>query len=290
MISEKNIDVRVQNCLEELCTISDISPLNYRFIFSKQGFLNIEKELDILPRTAHSLRVNFIAIPELEIISEKKVAVIAEEEKTEETIQEKIQSFREKKGKIFLLRSDNLGEIYITDAGDVFYNNKNIYSFDNPPLKKDISVLEISGTEKWFVLRNEKTGVFVLPEKNFVQTFSFVPEIDYIKFQEKYIFVTQKGSFFYDVRKNSFEYYAPFHDFISYEWKTLWLLRAEDEQRKKIFGFTEYMRDILVSYNPQTLEKEVIYESDFDIQKIFLKDEKIILEDNESTQYEITLP
>lgn len=50
------------------------------------------------------------------------------------------------------------------------------------------------------------------------------------------------------------------------------------------------MRDILVSYDPQTLEKKVIYESDFDIQKIFLKDEKIILEDNDSTTYEVTLP
>lgn len=121
-----------------------------------------------------------------------------------------------------------------------------------------------------------------------INEFTLNIEINYIKNSEnKYLINTEKGTFIYDFYKKEINYFSLFNDFIFYEDSVIWLIKSEEDTIKNNFWFSEFNDNLIISYNQSTKEKKVILNSEIELNKIYLKENKIYFEDIEGNIFEL---
>jgi len=106
------------------------------------------------------------------------------------------------------------------------------------------------------------------------------PQIRYAKksnLSGKYILVTDKGSFLYDITSSQSEYISSFDDIIYLDDYIIGIIGDSQKQKKTNFSITE-SGDIIVRYNSQSKERKVLYSSDSAIEKIYSEGDKISFE------------
>ena len=114
-------------------------------------------------------------------------------------------------------------------------------------------------------------------------------DISYIKQwnnSRQLIFVTSVGSYIYDISSNSFDYFYVFKDFVYLEDSYIWVIYTDEIQKIENFDLEASSSNLIIRYNPFTKEKQVLYETTLDIDRIYLQEDVIIFE-SEGKMYEL---
>lgn len=192
--------------------------------------------------------------------------------------------------KIEELREKNINYAYFNINSEKFYFNivdskleisfweKKIWVFD-VVLKEDIKVSEIFWDKNIFLIELWEKKYIYSKKYSFIKEFQTKLDIEYSKISiSDFIFFSKdKWSFVLYKEKNDLEYFSLFTDFIFHKDYYIWIIASFDEDKKKRFSLN-WNKNYILSYNPITKEKKIIYELDFLPKKIWQEDEKIFIE------------
>jgi len=69
-----------------------------------------------------------------------------------------------------------------------------------------------------------------------------------------------------------------FSDFVFQEWNYIWIIKNTDDYIKNNFNLEKNDWNLIFLYNPKKSIKKVLYRPDFEIKKILLQNNKVIIE------------
>ena len=139
-------------------------------------------------------------------------------------------------------------------------------------------------------IENKKTVSNLSPEftKSLFELI-FKPEIKYIKniSSNNLLIVSDVGSFVFNLLNKDIEYFSLFKDLVFVKNNYIWVINKDDLIRKKNFGFENISWNLIVSYNLVTKKSYVLRNLSYEIDRIYLTDWKIYIQDNEWKKFEI---
>jgi hypothetical protein len=100
------------------------------------------------------------------------------------------------------------------------------------------------------------------------------------------IFVTDKWSFNYSIFDKYVEYFSYFNDYVIFNEWYIWIVK-KDQKRILTNLWYETDNDLIVYYNPNTKEKNIINNTKLDIIKIYMVGDKLFVETSDLVTYEL---
>ena len=139
-----------------------------------------------------------------------------------------------------------------------------------------------------YFFKNEKLYFSNLKNNNLFELI-FKPEIKYIKniSSNNLLIVSDVGSFVFNLLNKDIEYFSLFKDLVFVKNNYIWVINKDDLIRKKNFGFENISWNLIVSYNLVTKKSYVLRNLSYEIDRIYLTDWKIYIQDNEWKKFEI---
>lgn len=202
---------------------------------------------------------------------------------------DKIKSIREKLDyyKIIDLWSD---KFYFSqdDNKIVAKINWKIISIFDFVLETEISVKNVysSNSDFLFSMWNE----IYLYNKNtdILDKIDLFVDVKYVKRSDNiYIFVTNVWSYLYDIRNKKLEYFTFFEDFVYYNDSYIWIISKNDDRRINNLWLWKLTKNSIYFYNPNTKEKNSLYETDLVLEKIYYQNWEIFFIDSKKELYKL---
>ena len=275
LFSKDTAQKKSYTCETVRCTLEDIPPFEYNIRISKPWYISQSIFADIVPKNEQ----DFIIQLEKQVKTEK-ISVTKEWDLSK---QEKIASLREQNlyYKVVPLQK-SWEKVYFRRDGDilkVLLGQKNLFQI--PRVSPDIlRAQKISQSDDiLFQVAKGKYRIFNTNTNSQI-SIPMEPQIRYAKksnLSGKYILVTDKGSFLYDITSSQSEYISSFDDIIYLDDYIIGIIGDSQKQKKTNFSITE-SGDIIVRYNSQSKERKVLYSSDSAIEKIYSEGDKISFE------------
>ena len=283
------------DCKEKFCDIDEISPFEYKIEFSKEWYDTVKQKIDLKTSIELSVKLEKTVILEkIEKISTVSVIEEITEEITEEnkTREEIIALIKRQKENYAIIETPTFWEFFIKEQSgniNIFYKEKNIWTF---PLvaKEDIKIKEIYGNKEYIYID--------LGEKKYLINLIFykVSKLDlnldilYIKQSNKdkeLQIVTDKWTFLYDFKWVELTYFSRFYDFVYIDSVYVAVIKSDDTIRKQNMWYKKNSWNLIVSFNPETKEKRLLKEVDFNINKILIKKEEVIFTSEGEEEYNL---
>ncbi len=223
---------------------------------------------------------------------EKKQVNLEKQDKVEQKIdpKKKIQELREKKMyyKTFFLKDDL--KVYFKEREnslDLYLNKKLIWTFDLLE-KNSLRVDAILWTDKDLYLELWENKYIYTYNNNTTVKLDLSINVDYIKkdINNTFIISTSKWSFVYNIYKKELHYFSFFSDFVYFWDWYLWLVNKTDSRIIKNLWLSS-IKNLIVYYNPKTKDKKIVYDTDITIMKLYKKDNKVFILDNNNETFEL---
>jgi len=165
------------------------------------------------------------------------------------------------------------------------WESRKLYDFLDSPYV-DINIYDIlHNNSKILVELWNRKFIFDL-KNNSVFSFNLATPINYSKIQWNIVFInTDKWTFLYNINTNNLEYFYTFYDFIDRGDYILGVINKKEKEKKNNFWFQNTYWDIIIKYNKNTKKMHLIKEVDFEINKIFLINNDVYVEDNKWNRY-----
>lgn len=279
----------VYDCPDEICSIPDVSPLEYNITIQKDGYEDFFQNINITPRTQHEIIVTL----EKYVTLEKITSETKNTQEIADSAQEKIIQLRQEKqfDRIFTLSSGNKIGIKSQENRIQLYHilgttEKIIDTFDRDA--SVVSVKEIPQTQYLFIgIGNSKyiyhTQAFTLSQ------LSLQPNIRYIKpgnSLEELLFITDVWAFVYNSGTQDFSYFYLFHDFVYEQESYIGVIYKDEEQKRRNYWWEEETQHLVVRYVPSTQTREIIFRTNLDVDQILKEDNTLIII-SEGERYEL---
>ena len=283
------------SCEQTNCELSEIPSFDFTLIASKQGYKNIEKKLD-LHRGQNTIELNFqkdyTPIKVQSSLDQNDQEILDSLGDTQKIIEEKRQELKKSQNLYFLAETQKNKYYFYQKSPEIlniWKNNQDLWNIDFIE-KQNIEIFEIQWNQNEFIIKNDKNYfLFHILQKTF-QEIIFTIEINYVKQIDanNYIFVTPKWPFLWKKNKNIFEYNHLFTDYILYENSYIWYINSDNISLKnKFFENVDNSKTIFYQYNPQTKEKNILFQSDYRIEKLYIQDTKVFIQDKNKQLYQI---
>ena len=141
----------------------------------------------------------------------------------------------------------------------------------------EIKIQKISWDKNLFLINfDKKNYIFNKKRLNLKNTYLNIPIIYAKKINYKTYLITTKWTFI--LNNNNLEYFSMFSDFVFQEWNYIWIIKNTDDYIKNNFNLEKNDWNLIFLYNPKKSIKKVLYRPDFEIKKILLKNNKVIIE------------
>jgi hypothetical protein len=102
------------------------------------------------------------------------------------------------------------------------------------------------------------------------------------------LFITEKGSFLYNVREKKFNYFNLLFDFVILpNWNYIWILNDSIITQKNNLWFENEKWDIIISYNLKDKKAKLLKNTWFNISKIYFKNNWVYVENDLQEKFEI---
>lgn len=279
LFSKKTARTFEYSCEQKICTLSDIPPFDYNMTVSSSGYIDIVQSFTLKARSKQEVLVT--------LEKEVKFQKVDNINNSELSAQDKIAQIR--KDKEFLIRFplQSWQEVAVkeTVAGlDIYFWDKKITttSETSDPV---LQALEVPDTTYIYVHVAGLQGIFDTSSQR-LTPITFVPDIRYIKKgsnPQELIFVTDKGSFLYNLNTEVFTYFYLFLDYVSLGEQYVGVIYKDEEQKKKNYNIQDETENLIIRYDPLTKERKILYKTKLDIQSIKKVGEEIYFETGEGT-------
>ena len=288
----------VVDCPQKKCTVWNIPAFSYSATIVSETFKNLNFKVNYPDDTkkifhfeltkdtklvSHIEETNSIVIPSpSDITNESKEKL--------ESIQDKISRLKIEKKSFFHAQHETIWSFHFLKEWTETYlylNNKNIGQIDLDtsdkisliPIVNESNKVIISWFNKHFLWNNTTEEIKKIDIE--------IPIIYAKKYLSGFHFVTEKWSFTQATTIAPIKYFSYFHDFIEINNNFIGIIEAEDNRRKKNLWLEEYFGDVILLYNPSQSLKKVLLAPSKNIEKIFLKDNKVLLEDSWKSIFEL---
>ena len=155
---------------------------------------------------------------------------------------------------------------------------------------ENISILEIIWEKNKILINLSTEGfspllyIYNKKTKN-IKKIDFSIEIIYAKIiNNNLYFVTEKWIFEYSIN-SELKYFSSFSDFIILDWNYIWIIKNSEKSKKTNLNFWEETWDLIILHNPKLNKKRLLYSSEFEIKKILLENNKVIITDEKNKKY-----
>ena len=180
---------------------------------------------------------------------------------------------KESKGLLALNKEEKI-ELKNKEILKIKQNIWNILKINN--LEK-IKIQKISWDKNLFLINfDKKNYIFNKKRLNLKNTYLNIPIIYAKKINYKIYLITTKWTFI--LNNNNLEYFSMFSDFVFQEWNYIWIIKNTDDYIKNNFNLEKNDWNLIFLYNPKKSIKKVLYRPDFEIKKILLQNNKVIIE------------
>ncbi len=264
----------IHECPDMICEIYDVSPFDYNVSIIKADYKTKTLSYKVRPRGKENLVVQLEKQVQLDAVIWENIA---------ETAQEKIQRIRDEKlyyakfiiGDATVRFQEDTGEILLQYLinGEV----KDISKFKTVQ-KEDINVSEIYGSDNiWIRLWNTH---YIFDTQYFrIQKLPDIKDLEYIKYDlitQKYIVITSVWAFLYDSRENTLEYQYQFKDYISMPEYMIWVIYANEDQKKKNFNIIQEW-NVIIKYSQADKTRKVIYYTNNPLDELYSKWDQVFI-------------
>ena len=270
------------DCPEASCTLSDISPLEYSLRVRKDGYETVYQDIDMPARESLSVDISLIKqislseslVPEQEISNKDRISFLRDKNKALRffDIEPWVYAYFSQKWELYLYRDESTQKIW----------DFNISS-------DDILDVKIVSETDYIYFQIGNTKYFHNIDSWTIQTLDLWVEVNYIKqwnTNTDFLFVTQVWVYIYDVSTNSFNYFYLFKDFIYAADEYVGIIYADEENKRKNFDLEVRDSNLIIRYNPATKDRDILYETSLNIDRIYLQDESIYFE-SEGKRYQL---
>lgn len=284
------------DCKTKICTLKEISPFDYTVTLSSPSYKDIEQEVSLKWKKVNKIKASFIKDTKLTPVKEIK-EVIEENLSTKELAEKKIEEIKLKKESNYIKKLGKLWFFYFRTVWknlDLYrsfeWKETKLWSF--PKVEQDqIDVYEIQGkTDKILFSLKDRKYIYNL-ELSKVDEFKLAPKIKYIKpwdFLTNYLIVTDIGTYTYDELSKELKYFYLFKDFVYTKDSYVWVIFNDETSKFKNFSLTDNKKNVIINYNPSTLNRELILETEMAVDKIIIeKDNKIYFYNDKWNKYEL---
>jgi len=271
-------------CPEQECSLKEISPFDYNISVIKDGYLLHNSELIFEWREKVSL----------EVILEKEITLEKQElsEIVELTKIEKIEQIKKKRGSYaFFSFQDGREYSFLENNGvlDLYLGENKVGSFDIEK-KKDILLQEVSWSSDYIYLQmGTNKSLYNIVNKSLYPISLKIPVV-YVKEwwnNFEFLMVTDKGTFIYSIRDNSLNYFTFFQDFVYLEDSYIGIINSDEKKRLQNLWLEKETQNLVISYNPKTKERKILFRTFLDILKVVKEWENIILIDDDGGEYKL---
>ena len=265
------------DCPVKRCILDDISPFNYNFKIKKQWYETFEENIKISRNDNFHINVNLKKKINLRKIELKTKKQTLSNEKEIELIKKKnfyYAFFDLKDGKQFYFIEKNWK---IT----LFHLEKDLVSFDLVP-SNDLSLKKVYGDkDSIFIKVWNKKYIYNLSNNSLQEVDLFI-DVIYVKYwKNNYLLATSKGNFIYDIKTNKLEYFSLFKDFIYFDDYYIWLVKSSETRIMKNLWLEHWWDfNTVISYNPFSKQKKILYETQINFDKIINDNWKVLLVSN----------
>ena len=309
--NSKTLKAIEKECSEEQCELFEVPPFDYVMKITKQGYKDFEEKISVnrseiksvvfvLEKDTKLVWLNSIWEETKDITGSWTKIELQEETKLNKTNlilskKEKLERLKNKKKYYAYFEITNFGEVYFKVENsrmnvyvrDELAKEKQISYFTTKVEKSDISVQKVLWDDsKIFINYGEDKFLYNAITADFTQISLKIP-VKYVKtgISRDLQFVTEKWTFVYKDKK--FEYFSLFEDFVYINWNYIWVVKSDDSRRKKNLNFDSESGTLIVLQNPKTKEKRILLKPQFELAKILIKDEKVVLEDNQGKEFSL---
>lgn len=284
------------DCFEKKCTIKDISPFDYTITLTSPTYKEIKDELSLKWKKINIINVNFIKntkLTQVKEVSEIKEWILS----TKELADKRIEEIKLKKESNYIANLWALWFFYFKNS----WNNLDLYrSFEWKETKlwtfpnsefEDIQIMKIyDKTDKIFFSLKDRKYIYNL-DLSKIDELKLVPKVKYVKswdFLTNYLIVTDLWAYTYDELTKELKYFYLFKDFVYLKDAYIWVIYKDETSKFKNFSLKDNKKNLIINYNPSTQIREVILETDMEIEKIVNdKDWKIYFYDKSWKKYEL---
>jgi len=273
-------------CKTNPCILEKISPLEYNYTISKTNYKTISWKIIINSKKENILSIN----------QELDTNLIKVEDKAEKVSNsDVIKELRLQKDTIWFTKIEKLWYFYFkTDNWKLV-----LFSFNNETEKKlwefnfvDSSLVKINQiywkNDVIFIELWDDKFLYYLNSYESKKVDLRIP-INYIKVwksKNEYIISTQKWLFLYNEQKDFLEYFYLFKDFVFKDDHYIWVIWKEEKQKFINFNLKDNWKNLIIIYSTKDLDRKIILETDLQIDKIILENNKIYFFNN-NDKYEL---
>ena len=309
--NKKTVKEIKKNCIKNKCVIEEVPPFNFMMLITKEWYRDYEETITVKRSEIKSVVIAMQKDTKLvwltsiwEKIQESTGTWTQSELLKRETIdkkniilskKEKLKRLQNKKKYYAYFEIQNFWEIFFKiekNKVNVYYKDelakqRKIADFSNKVEKSKITVQQVMWKDHIiFIQYGEKKFLYNAQVASFDEISLKIP-VKYIKagVDRSLQFVTTKGTFIYKNKK--FEYFSMLEDFVYRDWNYIWVVTSDDIRRKKNLNFDSESGTLIVLQNPKTKEKKVLLKPQFEVEKILLKDEKVVLVDSEGKEFSL---
>ncbi|MCT4616805.1 MAG: hypothetical protein N4A38_01185 [Candidatus Gracilibacteria bacterium] len=301
--SVKTVFSKQKVCENKICKIEKIPVGEVTVNITKSGYNDNQKNVIISKDKIEKVSIKLSKLSTLKL--EEKPENKDENENTEIKISNKIKLIKLKyKEDLNNLTSkiendDNIIGLKVEDKKIEIYD----YSVKNKKLLAEFNAenIDLNNIESSEIIFDKIEGkednyyfkinssVYIVGEK-LLKNFNFEPKINYIKFEEEFgnfIIISDTGIFILNNENNKLEYNTKFDDFVMKNGNFIGYINSSSSEKLKDFNL--YFGNLIVFYNPISLEKKVILKPKFEIKKLIKQDSEIYAFDVQNNKYKLEI-
>ncbi len=284
------------DCKTKICTLKDISPFNYTVTITSPTYKEIVQEISLKWKKINKIKVTFLKDTKLTPIKEKK-DITEWTLSTKQLAEKKIEEIKLKKESNYIKNLWKLWFFYFRNNWknlDLFrsfeWKETKLWSFPKVNYDQIEIYLIEDKTDKIFFSLSDRKYIYNLDIKK-IDELKLVPKVKYIKqgdFLTNYLIITDVWTYTYDELSKELKYFYLFKDFVYSKDSYIWVIYKDETNKFKNFSIENNKKNLVISYNPSTLERNVLLETEIDIEKIIIdKTNKIYFYDKSWSKYEL---
>ena len=207
-------------------------------------------------------------------------------------VNKKIEEIKRKNNSFAYFKIENLGNFSFEEENNdllLYFWETKIWEF-NKVENNELWIKEVIWNPSYIIILIWKEKYLYNLKTKFMKKIDLDLDIEYIKSwinNLEILFKTPVWIFIYSIKDSSMEYFIFFDDFIYYKNGYLWIVLKDEDIKLKNLGFEEEKENLIIYYNPETKEKNIVYKTDIVLKKIFKRWEKIYFENNNWEEYEL---
>ena len=278
-------------CDKKVCTIENLSPFDYTITLSAPTYKDIVNDLKIYWKQVNKMNLDFqkdTKLVEMNSIENTSTNSWVIDTTLENDLKDNSYYYKKLDWVWYFYFKENNSNIVL--YSNINSKEKALGTFKKVN-KEEINIFFVdSSKNKILISLSENKFIYNLDLSSTVE-FILKPQINYVKMWDNlasYLVVTNLWTYIYDEVSNTITYFYLFKDFVYLDDNYIGVIYKEERDKMKNFSIPDSWKNVIINYNPHSLDRKVILETDLIVKKIVIENKnKVFFYDDSWKKYEL---